>query len=157
MAAIQENFETTVHEIQDDASTHKDSARTAIYRLAHRYQNRRKLIHHYHKLFPLSILIFEAGTDPCYALCYIFQNQQLLCRIKRDHSSEMLVGGCSKYWHWTLQQPMDYNLKLGTVNVIDYGILLPLMSDPSRPTWAPPPNFYTITTHEWNSKESVVY
>jgi hypothetical protein len=152
MAAIQENFE----EKRENGSEDLGGTRSSIYRMAHRYQSRRKLITHYQKNQPLSVLVFNENGDRCYGICYIFKNQQLIYPIIRNPQTQIIVGGVMKYWFWNLLRSSSDSRKLETVTPIDYGILLPLTSDPSRPTWIPPSNYYTITSYVWNSEENII-
>lgn len=162
MSAIQENFDqhkidSNKQEEEEDVSVKSSIERSTIYRMAHRYQRKRKMISHYNKLLPLSVLIYEELGTRYYGICYIYQNQLFVSPIQRDNTTEMTIGGALKYWHWLLLVSHKNVKKLENLSVIDYGILLPLRSDPNRPTWIPPPNYYTITTYLWNSEEAVTY
>jgi hypothetical protein len=115
------------------------------------------MIAHYNKNFPLSILVYKDNGERRYGICYIFENEQYMAPIRRNNLTEVIVGESIKYCHWILDKSWENSQKLDTITAVDYGLLLPFGSDPHRPGWIPPPNYYTITTYLWNSEESVVY
>ena len=157
MSAIKEKFEE--HHCNKENGELEDikNGRSFIYRMAHRYQTRRKMVSHYHKNLPLSLLVYIKDGERCYGISYIRLNEQYYSPIVRDMNSEIVIGGVLKYWHWDLVRSTIDNSKLDTVKVVDYAILLPLKIDPLHPDCVPPPNYYTITTYVWNSESSLFY
>jgi hypothetical protein len=133
--------------------------RSRIYRMAHRYKNKEKAEQHYHRIIPISVLVYRTDTDPVqfrrYGMCFLKRCQVLIAPLVRDPESETVVGGWMTYWKFTLFSGLEDCLKIELLSISDYGILLPLTSDPSRIEEILPRNYYTITTHKWNSEQTI--
>ena len=162
MEAVQHNFDKqNASNISTPSQGHQTN-KSLIYRKAHRYKNITKARLHYDSNYPLSILIYKEATEEqsprLYGLCYIWQHQVLVCPITRREGSEFLVGLSVKYWSWRLHLEPDGCRAIESIEVVDYGLLLPLNSDAARLRHnLQQGNYYTISTYRHNSEGTVLF
>jgi hypothetical protein len=160
MAAVQDNFRQHSGDSEIYTDLPEKNNRSKIYRMANRYKKRGKMISHYNSNIPLSVVIVDPKTEGessrSYGICYIYRKEIFVAPIVRELATEMIVADSLRYWHWDLKTGCEECYKLEGCDVIDYGILLPLTSDPARPGQILPPNFYTISTYLWNSEHTVL-
>ena len=158
MEAVQHNFDNESENTGVPIPAGVATNRTLIYRMAHRYKNKNKLQMHYNKNYPLSVLIYKLDNEQCfYGICYIHGKDILINPIERLENTEIVVGKFVKYWKWKLICDVGILHSLESVVVIDFGLLLPLTSDPTRIGEISPGHYYGISTHSWNSLNSVLY
>jgi hypothetical protein len=157
MAAVQSHSDGELGNFEHENNNNK----RLIYRMAHRYMNKRKVSDHYRKNYPLSVLLFRVSDQPDgnrrHGLCYVFRGKVFVSPIEKDIETAMVVAGVVTYWHWTLKPFVSDSIPLESVLILDYGLLLPRIADPNRRGQLLESNYYTIITHIWNSEESVQY
>ena len=161
MSAVQQDFDNGDVSLDVPFPNNCEVTRSPIYRLAHRYGKKLVISSDYHKNLPLSTVIYKEKDDNtntrCYGICFLFKARQILCPIVRNLETEVVIGLHMKYWYWELRTEVQYSRKLEAVDVVDYGLLLPLLCDPNCLGETLPANYYTITTYVWNAEKAVMY
>jgi hypothetical protein len=163
MGAVQHHYEQMELVDQNsagDSSCDEGSNKKEIYRMAHRYQNRRKVLSHFHNNLPLSAIVYrmpDAADVLGYAVCYVFKASLYLQELRPVEGSEVVIGGAVRFHQWQLVDRSPHSFALDSVVVADYALLLPMICDPQRAGQQLPPYFYMICTYLWNRENSVKY
>jgi hypothetical protein len=97
---------------------------------------------------------------PCSAIWRVLycKGDVLVSPIDNDISTQITIEKSLPYWKWILRSLMEESVSIDSVRLLDYAILLPLVSDPDR-VGEPllPINYYTIITRQWNLGNIVNY